>query len=122
MAKTEKKHTLIIKQLLPRLSTILSIGTLHNRIHGTALLAKAAVDALCHINVVARGATGPVGALLGLDRDGLGRADGLAQLAGDAALLARGVAAEGVLAAEAGGDGALFEWVVDCVAGGEEVV
>lgn len=40
-------------------------------------------------------------------------ADCLAQLAGNAALLARGVAAQGVLAAEAWADGTLLEGVVD---------
>jgi len=46
----------------------------------------------------------------------LGGADGFAEFAGDAAFFTGGVAAEGVLAAEARGDGTLFEGVVDCVA------
>src|SRR3546814_7236176 len=54
------------------------------------LLAIAAIDAFRHVDVVARGAAAAVGARLGLDGDGLGRADRLAQLAGDAALLAVG--------------------------------
>lgn len=114
--KSKKARTLIIQQLLPRLGTILGIGAFHNRIHRAALLAKPAVDTLCHINIVTRSAPAAVGALLGLDRDGLCRADGLAQLAGDAALLARRVAPQRVLATETGRDGALFEGVVDCVA------
>jgi hypothetical protein len=106
---------LVIQQLLSRLGRILGIRALHNGVHGAGFLAEAAVDALGHIDVVAGGAARAVLALLGLDGDGLGGADGLAQLAGDAALLARGVAAQGVLAAEAGGDGPFFEGVVDCV-------
>lgn len=43
----------------------------------------------------------------------LGRADGLAQLAGDAALLAAGVAPQGVLSAEAWAERPLLERVVD---------
>ena len=58
--------------------------------------------ALGQVEVVARRAAAAVLALLRLDGDGLRRAHGLAELAGDAALLARGVAAEDVLAAEAG--------------------
>lgn len=79
-------------------------------------MAKSTVNALCHVDIVARGTTRSVGTLLSLDRDGLGRADGLAQLAGDAALLTGGIATESVLATETGGDGALLEGVVDCVA------
>ena len=109
---------LVVQQLLARLGGVLGVGALDNGVHGARLLAEAAVDALGHVDVVAGRAAGAVGALLGLDRDGLGRADGLAQLAGDAALLAGRVAAQGVLAAEAWRDGALLEWVEDCVAGG----
>ncbi len=43
-------------------------------------------------------------------------ADGFAELAGDATFFAGRVAAQGVFAAEARGDGAFFEGVVDCVA------
>ena len=44
---------LIIQQLLPRLRRILRIRALHNRIHGTALLAETAVYALRHIDIIA---------------------------------------------------------------------
>ena len=54
------------------------------------LLAEAAVDALCHVDVVASGAARAVLAGLGLNGDGLGRADRLAQLARNAPLLACG--------------------------------
>lgn len=107
---------LVIQQLLPRLGRVLRIRALDNRIHGAALLAESAVDALGHVDVVARGAAGAVLALLGLDRDGAGGADGFAQLAGDAAFFAGRVPAQGVFAAEARGDGSLFEGVEDCVA------
>jgi hypothetical protein len=76
--------------------------TLYNGINRAALLAKTAVDALCHIDVVARSPPAAVHALLRLDCDGLRRADGLAQLASNAALLACGVPSESVFAAEAG--------------------
>jgi hypothetical protein len=109
---------LVVQQLLPRLGGVLGVGALDNGVHGARLLAEAAVDALGHVDVVAGRAAGAVGALLGLDRDGLGRADGLAQLAGDAALLSGRVAAQGVFTTEAWRDGTLLEWVEDCVAGG----
>ena len=72
-----------------------------------------AVDALCHVDVVARGAAGTVFAHLRLDRDGLRRADCLAELARDAALFAGRIPAQRVLSAEAGADGALLHGVVE---------
>ena len=66
------------------------------------LLAQPAIDAFDHINVVAGGTAGAVvPARAGLDDDGLRRTDRLAELAGDAALLAVGIAAQYMLAAEA---------------------
>lgn len=103
-----RQRTLVVEQLLARLGGVLGVGRLDNGVHGTRLLAEAAVDALGHVNIVARRPPGAVGALLSLDRDGLRRADGLAQLAGDAALLARGVSSKRVLSAEPGRDGALW--------------
>ena len=45
---------------------------LHDGVHGTGLLAEAAVDALGHVDVVARGSAAAVSARLRLDGDGLG--------------------------------------------------
>lgn len=112
---SDRPLTLVVKQLLAGLGRVLCVGALHDSIDGARLLAEAAVDALCHVDVVAGGAAGAVGALLSLNGDGLRRANGLAQLAGDAALLARRVAPQGVLAPESRRDGALLEGVVDCV-------
>src|SRR5205823_6074068 len=61
-------------------------------------------DAFGEIDVVARRAPRAVGALLGLDRDGERRADGFAELARDAALLAVRIAAQRVQPAEAGAE------------------
>ena len=92
---------LVVQQLLPRLGTELKVGTLDDRIHRARLLAKATVDAFRHVDVVPCGATGAVFSLLGLDGDCLRRADGLAELAGDASLFACRVAAQGVFPSEA---------------------
>src|SRR6185437_263798 len=59
-----------------------------------------------------RAARAVVAARAGLDRDRLRRADRLAQLAGDAALLAVRVAAQRMLAAEARRDRPLLERIV----------
>jgi hypothetical protein len=66
---------LIIQQLLPRLSRVLGVRALDDGVHGTALLAEAAVDALGHVDVVTRRPSAAVFALLGLDGDCLGWAD-----------------------------------------------
>src|SRR6202020_568427 len=72
-----------------------------------------AIDAFHHVDVVTHGAAGAViSARAGLDGDGLRRADRLAHLAGDAALLAIGVAAQRVLAAEARRDRPLLERII----------
>eukprot|EP00235_Prasinoderma_singulare_P009573 CAMPEP_0119166340 /NCGR_PEP_ID=MMETSP1315-20130426/5788_1 /TAXON_ID=676789 /ORGANISM="Prasinoderma singularis, Strain RCC927" /LENGTH=207 /DNA_ID=CAMNT_0007159715 /DNA_START=158 /DNA_END=781 /DNA_ORIENTATION=- len=104
---------LVVQQLLVRLCRKLGVGALDNGVHGARLLAEPAIDALGHVDVVARGATATVLPLLGLDCDGLRGADGLAQLARNAALLAAGVAAQCVLAAEAGAQRRLLKGVVD---------
>ena len=68
---------------------------------GQASCAQPAIDAFDHVDVVAGGAAAAVLARLGLDGDRLRRADRLAQFARDAALLAIGIAAQRMLAAEA---------------------
>ena len=72
----------------------LEVGALHDGVNRTGLLAEAAVDALGHVNVVSGCPPRSVRSLLGLDSDGLGRADGLTQLARYAPLLAGGVPAD----------------------------
>src|SRR5439155_22595498 len=101
-AITVRQQLLLVKeQFLVRLGRELEIRPLDDRIDRTGLLAIAAIDALRHVDVVARRAAAAVLARLGLDRDRQRRADRLAQLAGNAALLAVGVAAQHVLAAKA---------------------
>ena len=74
-----------------------------NGIDRASLLTEATVDAFHHIDVEASGPTSAVVAPLPrLDRDGLCRADRLAQLAGDAALLPIRIAPQRKLAAKAG--------------------
>ena len=92
---------LVVEQLLARLGGELVVRAHDDGVDRAGLLAEAAIDALGHVDVVAGRAAAAVGARLALDDDALRRADRLAQLAGDAALLAVGIAAQHVLAAEA---------------------
>src|ERR1700751_4185657 len=105
---------LVVVKLLARLSREFEVRALDDGIDRAGLLAQTAVDAFDHVDVVARGAArAVVAARTRLDGDRLGRTDRLAQLAGDAALLAVGIAAQRVLAAEARRDRVLLEWIVD---------
>src|SRR3954462_12665338 len=92
---------LVVEELLAGLGRKFEIGALDDRIDRAGLLAEAAIDALGHVDVVARGAPAAVVARLRLDGDGEGRADCLAKLAGNAALFAVRIATQGVLAPEA---------------------
>ena len=104
---------LIVQELLVRFGGELKVGSLHDGIDGTGLLAVSTVDALGHVDVVPGGPTGPVLSLLGVDGDGLCGTGRLAELAGDAPLVSGGVPAQGVLATEAGAQISLLEGVVD---------
>jgi len=65
-----------------------------DRVDRAGFLAEAAEDALGQVDVVTRGAAGTILALFRFDGDGQRRADRLAQLAGNAALLAVGIATQ----------------------------
>jgi hypothetical protein len=94
---------------------VVAILTLDNGINRAALLTQSAVDALGHINVVSGCPPATVLTLFGFNCDGLGRADGLAELACDATFFTGRIATEGMLASEAGRDRPLLEGVVDGV-------
>merc|ERR1719184_720727 len=91
---------LVVKELLVGLGGELKVGTLHDGVDRASLLTESAVDALCHVDVVAGCPAGAVRALLSLDGDGLGRANSLAKLARDATLLAGRIPAQCVLPAK----------------------
>src|SRR5262249_34633393 len=104
---------LVVEELLAGLGGELEVRPFDNGVDRAGLLAEAAIDALGHVDVIARRAPAAVRARLGLDGDGLRRADRLAQLAGDAALLAVGIAAERMLAAKARAERPLLIGIVD---------
>src|SRR5687768_8128301 len=87
---------------------------LDNRVDGARFLAETAVDALEEIDVVARRAARAVGADVALDRDRERGADSLAELAGDAALLAVRIAAQRMQPAEARRLRRLLLRILDC--------
>src|SRR5579883_1134165 len=107
-----KQLLLVVEELLARLGSEFEIGSLDDRIDRAGFLAEATIDAFRHVDVVARRAPAAILARLGLDGDGERRTDRLAELAGDAALLAIGIAAQRMLAAEARRKRPLFIGVV----------
>src|SRR5262245_65348536 len=95
---------LVVKQLLTGFGGELEIGSLDDGVDGACLLAQAAVDAFHHVDIIAGGAPRPiVPARARFDGDRLCRTDGLAKFAGDAALIAVGIAAERLTAGGQGG-------------------
>src|SRR5690606_9907231 len=89
-----KQARLVVVELLTCLGGELEVRPFDDGIDWTGLLAEAAVNALHHVDIVAGGASRAViAARTGLDGDCLRRADGLAELAGNAALLPIGIAA-----------------------------
>eukprot|EP00732_Lithocolla_globosa_P007012 Lithocolla_globosa_v1_NODE_8540_length_809_cov_155.702918.p2 type:complete len:224 gc:universal NODE_8540_length_809_cov_155.702918:52-723(+) len=110
-----KKLLFVVQQLLACLSGILKVRTFDNSINWTSLLAETTVDALCHVDVIAGGAAAAIIAFLGLDGDGLGGANGLAQLARNATLLSVGVSSQSMLATEARAERSFFKRVKDGV-------
>src|SRR5574341_271043 len=103
-----EQHGLGVIEVPSLLAVVLDDARLHDRVHRAGFLAEAAEDALGEVDVVARGAARAIGSLLRLDVDRERRADGLAQLAGDAALLAVRIAAQRVQAPHAGARRRLF--------------
>lgn len=78
-------------------------------------MAEATIDAFGHVNVVSCCPSASVFSLFCFDRDGRCRADCFTQLACNAALFARWVSSQGMLATETRGDWSFFEGVVDCI-------
>src|SRR5512147_33024 len=103
---------LIVEQFLARLGGELEVRPLDDRIDRAGLLAIAAVDALHHVDVVAGRPPAAIFARLRLDGDRQRRTDRLAQLTGDAALLAVRITPERMLAAEAGAERTFLVWIV----------
>src|SRR6478609_3093126 len=108
-----EQHVLREVEVAALLAVVLEDVGLDDRVNRAALLAEAAEDALRQVDVVARRPARAVVADVALDRDRQRRADRLAQLAGDAALLAVLVAAQRVQAAEARAERRLLFRILD---------
>src|SRR5208283_1012895 len=82
-AAVGEQSLLVVVELLAGLHRVLGVRTLDDGVHRAGLLAEAAVDAFDHVDVVAGRPPAAVLARLCLDGDRLGRADRLAEFAGD---------------------------------------
>src|SRR5690606_16082171 len=96
-----KQHLLGEVEVAALLAVVLEDVGLDDGIDGTGFFAESAEDALGEVDVITGGAPGAVFALGRLDGDRQRGADRLAELAGDAALLAVRIASQGVQAPEA---------------------
>src|SRR5262249_44280167 len=122
-AVTVRKQPLLVEvKLLARLGRELEVRSFDDGVDRASFLAKPAVDAFDHIDVVARGAARAViAARPRLDGDRLRRTDRFAEFAGDTALLAVGIATQRVLAAKARREMTLLERIVERGLGLEEI-
>src|SRR5215469_8694077 len=116
-----QKPFLAVVKFFARLGREFEIRPLDDGVHRAGLLAQTAIDALHHVDVIAGGAARAVFARLRLDGDGLGGTDGFTELAGDAAFLAIGIAAQRMLPPKARRQWPLLERIVQGGLGGEEI-
>src|SRR5438105_1568258 len=113
---------LVVVEFLPGLCRKLEIRAFDDGIDRAGLLAQTAIDALDHVDIVARGAPRSVAAArAGFNRDRLGGTDRLAELAGNTAFLAVGITAQRMLAAKSGRERPLFERIIQRRLGLEKI-
>src|SRR5262249_17223044 len=104
---------LVVVELLARFSREFKIRAFDNGVNRTGFLAKPAINAFHHVDVVTRrSACAIIAARPGLNRDSLCRTDCLAELACDAALFPVGIATQGMFTAEARRNWPFLEWIV----------
>ncbi len=109
-----EKFLFVIDQLGASFSGKFEIRAFYNGINWTGFLTQTAIDALHHVNIVTCCSPASIPAWFGFYGDGLGRTDGFAQLAGDAALFTVGITAQRVLTAKPRRKGSFFIRIIQC--------
>jgi hypothetical protein len=105
---------LVVIELLARLGGEFEIRAFDDGVDGAGFLAKATIDALHHIDIVARGsARSIIASRAGFNGDCLRWANCLAKLARDAAFLAVRITTQGMFATKAWRDRAFFERIIE---------
>jgi hypothetical protein len=92
----------------------LKIRSLHNGIHGTGFLTKATVNALCHVNIIARRSTRTILPLLHFNGNGLRGTCRFTQFARNATLFARRIATQRMFATKTWRNGTMFKGIINC--------
>jgi hypothetical protein len=111
---TDGEQLVLAHDVLAAIFHVVLVDTgLDDRIHRARFLAKAAIDALEEIDVVARGTACAIGRHIRIDRDRERRADCFTKLAGDAALFAVRIATQRMQATEPRRLGRLLFRIVD---------
>mmetsp|Transcript_20285 Transcript_20285/g.25783 ORF Transcript_20285/g.25783 Transcript_20285/m.25783 type:complete len:208 (-) Transcript_20285:128-751(-) len=108
-----KELLLIIQKFLVRLSCKLKVWAFNNCVNWACLLTVSAVNALGHVNIITGCPTRSIFSLFSIDRNSLCRARSLAELACNATLITRWVAAQCVLTTETRTQVTLFKGIVD---------
>src|SRR3546814_14429289 len=94
-------------------SSDLEIRALDDRIHRAGFLAETTIDALRHVDVVARCAAAAVCPRFSLDRNRLGRTNRLTQFARNATFFPIGIAAQHMFTPKTWADRVLLIGIVD---------
>mmetsp|Transcript_1034 Transcript_1034/g.2402 ORF Transcript_1034/g.2402 Transcript_1034/m.2402 type:complete len:203 (-) Transcript_1034:275-883(-) len=95
-----KELFLIIQKFFVGFGRKFVVGTLHNCVYGTSLLAESAINTFGHIDIVTSGSTSSVFTDFGLDGNCLSRANCLAEFARDTTFISCWVSSQGVFTAE----------------------
>lgn len=115
LVAVSKQLLLVIKQLLTGLGRVFDVGCLNNGVDRARFLAETAVNALSHVDIVTSCPARSVNAFFCFDGDGERWADGLAELARNAAFFTRRVSAKSMLSPETWRYGTFLEGIVDGV-------
>src|SRR3546814_4969319 len=108
-----KELGLVVDQLLGRFSRKFEIRALDDRIHRAGFLAETTIDALRHVDVVARCSAAAVCPRFSLDRNRLGRTNRLTQFARNATFFPLGIAAQHMFTPKTWADRVLLLGIVD---------
>ena len=112
----------VVKQFFACLGRIFKVWSFDHCIHGARFLAETTINALRHINVVARRSATTIVARFALDSDSLRRAYSLAKFACDTPLFPVGIAPQCMLTPETRAQRVFFVRVIYRHLGLEEIL
>ena len=102
---------LVVEKLLVRLGSKFVIRTFYDSVYRACFLAKTAINAFGHIDIVAGRFPAPIFPLICFNSNGLRRANSFAQFAGNATFFATRVSTQSVFTAKSRAKWTLLKWL-----------